>query len=98
LENEVERAIGSCFSGGLDELMNASRRLGGYAPAIDVKNDFAVQFDALPRVPVIMLYNDADEEFPAKCTILFESRAEKYLDAECIAMLGSQLFRQLKQQ
>ena len=47
-------------------------------------------------IPVIMLYNDADEEFSAKCSVLFESRAEKYLDAECIAMLGRQLFRHLK--
>ncbi|MBW2248424.1 MAG: DUF3786 domain-containing protein, partial [Deltaproteobacteria bacterium] len=27
-------------------------------------------------------------EFPAHCSILFERRAEKYLDAECLAILG----------
>ena len=47
-------------------------------------------------IPIIILYNDADEEFSAKCSVLFESRAEKYLDAECLAMIGWQLFSHLK--
>jgi hypothetical protein len=94
--NGVERAIGSYFSGRLKDLKKASDTLGGYPPALEVKYDLSVQFDALPMVPVIMLYNDADEEFSAKCIVLFESRAEKYLDAECIAMIGWQLFNHLK--
>jgi hypothetical protein len=43
-----------------------------------------------------MLFNDADDEFPAKCSVLFPARTEAYLDAECIAMLGTLLFRKLK--
>jgi hypothetical protein len=94
--NDVERAIGSFFSGRLNDLKKASDALGGYRPALEVKYDLAVQFDALPKIPLIMLYNDADEEFSAKCPLLFESRSEKYLDAECIAMIGWQLFGHLK--
>jgi hypothetical protein len=47
-------------------------------------------------VPVLVLFNDADEEFAARCAVLFERRAEKYLDMECLAMVGSLLFEQLK--
>jgi hypothetical protein len=94
--NDIERAIGSYFSGRLNHLKNASAALGGYPADLEVQYDLAIQFDALPKVPVILLYNDADEEFPAKCSLLFESRAEKYLDAECIAMIGWQLFSHLK--
>jgi hypothetical protein len=94
--NEVERAIGSYFSGRLNALKKASDTLGGYPTDLEVKYDLAIQFDALPKIPVLMLYNDADEEFSAKCSILFESRAEKYFDAECIAMIGWQLFSHLK--
>lgn len=94
--NEVEQAIALYFSKKIDDLRRASGILGGYSPALDVKYDFAVQFDAFPVIPVIMLFNDVDEEFSAKCSVLFESRAEKYLDAECIAMLGWQLFFRLK--
>ena len=94
--NDVERAISSYFSGRLNDLKKASDTLGGYPPALEVKYDLAIQFNALPMIPVIILYNDADEEFSATCSVLFESRAEKYLDAECIAMLGWQLFSHLK--
>ena len=94
--NDVERAIGTYFSGRLNDLKKASDILGGYPADLEVKYDLAVQFDALPEIPVIMLYNDVDEEFSAKCSVLFESRAEKYLDAECIAMIGWQLFSHLK--
>ena len=94
--NDVERAIGSYFSGRLNDLKKASDILGGYPADLEVKYDLAVGFDALPKIPVIMLYNDVDEEFSAKCSVLFESRAEKYLDAECIAMIGWQLFSHLK--
>jgi hypothetical protein len=94
--NDVERTIASYFSEKLDDLKKASNILGGYPPVLDVKYDFSIQFDALPMIPVIMLYNDRDEEFSAKCSVLFESRVEKYLDAECIAMLGWQLFSRLR--
>jgi hypothetical protein len=94
--NDVERAISTYFAGKLAEMEKASKALGGYTPAIEVTYDLFMQFDALPKVPVILLYNDADDEFPAKCSVLFERRAEDYLDAECIAMLGRLLFAYLK--
>jgi hypothetical protein len=55
-----------------------------------------MQFDALPRVPVMLLFNDADDEFPAKSSVIFERRAEHYLDSECLAMVGRCLFNFLK--
>ena len=94
--NAVEQAISTCFAGKLDDMEGASKTLGGYPPVIEVTYDLSMQFDALPRVPVIMLYNDADDEFPAKCSVLFERRAEQYLDAECLAIVGRLLFSNLK--
>lgn len=91
-QNDIERSIASQFAGNIDDLKKASNRLGGYPPDIDATYDYSIQFDALPMIPVIVLCNDTDEEFPATCSVLFESRADRYLDAECIAMLGRQLF------
>jgi len=94
--NDVERAIAEYFRGKPDSLTDASRRLGGYFPDLNVSCELAMQFDALPRVPVILLFNDADDEFPARSSVLFERRAEKYLDPESLAMVGRLLFSKLK--
>ena len=94
--NDVEKAISGYFSGRQCDMKEACKTLGGYPPDMEVTYDLSMQFDALPRVPVILLFNDADEEFPAKSSVLFKRRAEKYLDAECLAMVGRLLFTYLK--
>lgn len=94
--NDVENALAAYFSGKSAELKNAAISLGGRRPGLDVDYDIALQFDALPRVPVLLLYNDADAEFSASCSVLFKSSVDTFLDAECIAMLGWQLFHHLK--
>lgn len=95
-QNDVERNIASHFAGRIDDLKIAANSLGGYLPKLEVNYDFSVQLDALPKIPLVVLYNDADEEFPPSASVLFESRAEAYLDAECLAMLGWQLFYRLR--
>jgi len=95
-DNDVERIISDHFAGRPQALTDASRQLGAYPSELDVKYDVVAQFDGLPRVPVLMLFNDGDNEFPAKCSVLFERRAEQYLDPESLAMLGSFLAHRLK--
>jgi hypothetical protein len=90
--HDVEHDLAAAFSGRVGLMALAGERLGGYSPELNLAYDLSVQFDALPRVPVIVLFNDADDEFPAKCTVLFQRRAERYLDAESLAMLGRNLF------
>ena len=94
--NDVERSIAARFSGRLRELERAGKALGGCPPDMELSNDLSMRFEALPRVPLLMLYNDADEEFPAQCSVLFERRAERYLDAECLAMVGRLLYTELE--
>jgi hypothetical protein len=96
--NDVEQAISSHFEGHLKDLKQTSKFLGGYPPDLEVAYDLAMQFGALPKVPVVLLFNDTDDEFPVKCSVLFEKRAEKYIDAECIAIVGRLLFNNLKKQ
>ena len=94
--NDVERAIVSYFTGKLSDMEKASKSLGGYPSDIEVTYDLSVQFDALPQVPILLLFNDADDEFPAQCSVLFERRAEKYLDPESLSMIGRLLSIYLK--
>ena len=95
--NYTEAPLADHFAGDLARLESASRMLNGHPPAADFPYDLSLQFPALPKVPLLMLFNDADEEFPARCAVLFERRADKYLDMECLAMVGSLLFEWLKQ-
>jgi hypothetical protein len=94
--HDVERAILKHFAGNPERLAQAGRAMGGYPPQMVMNHDVAMQFDGLPKVPVLMLFNDGDDEFPARCSVLFERRAEKYLDPESLAMLGSLLAGSLK--
>ena len=94
--NDVEHAIAKYFSGRSADLKNAAHLSDGYRPELDINSDIAAQFNALPRIPMLLLCNDADEEFPASCSVLFRSSVETFLDAECIAMMGVRLFYHLK--
>ncbi len=94
--NTVERPISEYFSGKLDELKKACQQMGGRSPDISLSYGLSIQFDAIPKIPVLLLFNDADADFPAQCKVLFRKSAEKYLDAECRAMVGMLLASFLK--
>ena len=94
--NDVELAIATYFSSKLGDIKNAGRILKGYSPEIEVSYDLSMQFNVLPKVPVVMLFNDTEDEFSATCSVLFQRRAENYLDPECLAMVGRCLFTYLK--
>jgi hypothetical protein len=84
----AERPIAEHFSGRTAELMQAALELGASAHDGDYPYDLKLCLSALPRIPMLLLFDDADEEFSSRCKILFERRIEKYLDMECVAMLG----------
>lgn len=94
--DNVERAISTHFAGRLKALEKAADALNGIPPEITLSYDLAVCFRPLPKVPLLLLYNDADEEFDADCSVLFEKRAEDYLDMECLAMVGGIFAERLK--
>jgi hypothetical protein len=86
--NTVEGAIAHGFSGRTADLRHAAEILAGRPPADEYPYDVSLVIPALPRVPLLLLFNDADEGFPATFSVLFERRAEGYLDMECLAMVG----------
>jgi len=94
--NTVTRPIAEAFSGRVSELAAAGRKIGGYTPQDEFPYDLCIQFDALPKIPLLLLFNDQDDEFPAQCGLLFEKRTEKFIDMECLAMAGMLFFEYLK--
>lgn len=86
----TNKAIEIAHSGEVDKLYDKCKSIGGMAQ--DKSGyDLSMMFSALPRIPIYLNFNDADDEFPAKCIILYKSDAEKYLDMECLAITGTYL-------
>ena len=87
-DNTARKPVSRAFAGRIAELEAGCRRLGGTPCDIGISCDLSYMFEALPRVRIYLVFNDADEDFPADCKLLFEKRAAKYLDMECLAMIG----------
>ncbi len=97
-KNTVERPIADTFSGRVDRLKSACQAIGGRPFDTDVNCELAYRFQALPRVPIFLLFHDADEDFTAQCTLLLQKNAASYLDMECLAMIGGILAHRLQQE
>lgn len=96
--NTAEHPIADGFAHDLPRLKKRCQELGGRTVDTEVSCDLAVRFQALPNVPVLLIFHDADEEFPAEATILFQKNAESYLDMECLAIVGGCLAYRLQRQ
>lgn len=86
--SDAELPIIRFFSGRIDALSDAARKLGGKPCEFGASYDMSMEFNALPKIKILLLFNDGDGEFPASCALLFQRRAEDYLDPESLIMVG----------
>jgi hypothetical protein len=84
--------LGRTFQKDLQGFEHAAQALGGSRRAF---GDVAYAFQALPRVPVMVVYWLGDEDFPAASRVLFDVTASHYLPTDAYAILGSTLTRRL---
>lgn len=93
--SDTETAVARHFTGRLAALERAGQRIGGERHDTGAGWDLSMAFDLLPRIRLLLLFNDRDGEFPVRCRVLFEKHAEIYLDPESLAMAGAGLARLL---
>jgi len=86
----TNKTLEQTFAGRLPELAEASRKMGGILQE-NPSYDSSFLFYALPKVPVVLNFNDTDDLFPANCSVLYRASAEQFLDMECLAMTGTLL-------
>jgi len=91
----VEKPLVGTFAGRIDALRNACDALDGIDPKMDIACDLCRCFAPLPKVPLLLVFNDAEDGFPAAASVLFEKRASAYLDGESQAILGHRLSQRL---
>ena len=94
--SDTEQAIEKSFSGRKEALFTACKNLGGHDRGAEFSYDVAMAFEALPRVSLLLLFNDMDDEFPAQCKVLFQKHSEFYLDPESLIMTSTYLSKRLQ--
>jgi uncharacterized protein DUF3786 len=85
----THKIIETAFAGDIPALRKASESLGGVPYDDGSSHDISIKFYFLPKIPVLLRFNDRDPEFPAQCVILFRQSAEQYLDMECLSIGGT---------
>ncbi len=86
----TNKIIETTFAGNISALRERCLLLGGEI-GYSQTYDLSVQFYALPRIPVLLNFNDRDELFPATASLLYRASAECFLDMECLAITGTLL-------
>jgi hypothetical protein len=85
-------AIVRAFGSDLRTLERAASQLKGAAQPL---GDRAYAFNALPRMPILLIYWTGDEDFPPACQLLFDACAPHYLPTDGCAILGNLLTHRL---
>jgi hypothetical protein len=94
----VEAPLAERFQGRREMLRSAARAMGGEAYAAGGHSaDEACRFDALPRVPVLLLFWEGEpaEDLAAEVKLLFDETVGEHLDIESILFLGERICRGL---
>ena len=92
---ETTKPMEDFFSGNLAMLEQLSKNIGGVVVTDNASYDLSIQLNVMPHVPLFLRFNDADEDFPAQCTILFLETIEKFLDMESVSILGALFAKKL---
>ncbi|VVS93760.1 DUF3786 domain-containing protein [Desulfoluna spongiiphila] len=96
--DSVEEPIARAFS---DNLLLLKERALDQGGTVETENagsaDIAFLFSPFPRVPVILLFWDADMEegFEAKAKLMFDETVTDHLDIESVVFLGEELASRL---
>ncbi|ADK83458.1 conserved hypothetical protein [Desulfarculus baarsii DSM 2075] len=93
----VDARIAQSFSGRTATLEAACLALGGRGLAgQEISCDVGHVFEALPKIPMMLTFYDADDEFPAEAKVFYDAAAPNFLDLECLASLGMILALELE--
>lgn len=87
IKTHIEDALAREFMDKKGLLSERLMVLGARPHEAATNPDVSAVLEPLPHVPVLCLFWDRDEEFPASFQFLFDSSAPEYLDLESLAVL-----------
>lgn len=91
------QVIARTFKDDIEDLALAAETLpGADNPSLErCIGDRNFIFQALPRIPLLLVYWQGDEDFPSSYQLLFDAAIIHYLPTDVCAILGSTLTRKL---
>lgn len=84
--------LGRYFASSQERFRSAALRLGGSPASLGT---ISFVFQALPRVPILTVFWEGDEDFPPSYQLLFDASASHYLPTDAYAILGSTLVHRM---
>jgi hypothetical protein len=96
LSQIVEGRAVNFFGGKLDLLKKAAAALDAASGEEYAPGDLSFVVNALPKMPLLMSFYDADEDFPAEVKVFYDITAPNFLDMECLAVLGLLFVQELE--
>ena len=85
--------LGKTFGGDYVTFSETMCRLGGVFDGKLRSDRYSWLLKALPKIPLQIIYNDGDDEFPCEVQILFDKNAARFMEFECLAFLKGCLVR-----
>jgi hypothetical protein len=96
-QRECEEPLKEILDNTLDKAVLALQRLGAkMCGGFPTQNAFHLYL--LPKIPVVILYWPKEEEFESKVKIIFDSTADRFLDAESVIFLVEGLVKNIEAQ
>jgi hypothetical protein len=94
----LQQEFAARLSGRLPRLRERAAGLKAEPAAVGEDADYPARFRPLPKVPIVLLFWDADREenFPAQVRFLFDATVSDYLDLESLLFLVEGLIDRLQ--
>lgn len=91
------KQIARVFGNSTTSVQQAALNVGGQLLSPDQTEigDFACLFQVLPRLPILLVGWQGDEDFPASYQLLFDATAANYLPTDVCAIVGGMLTRKI---
>lgn len=83
------------FGNDVDKLAETVMKLGGKSESSQEPYSQCWIMDVLPKIPVKIIFREADEDFPVEIQTQFDESAPEFLEFECLAFLCGCLVRAL---
>jgi Domain of unknown function (DUF3786)/Putative Fe-S cluster len=93
----LQKQLAEAFNGKTEILNRKARELGGEPATVAQEADLQFLFQPLPRLPLLLVFHDAEpeENFEAEAHFLFDAQVMDYLDLESLLFLVERLMDQL---